>query len=357
MSELADIIRLHGPEYTDAHSLSTDQWNAYRAILSCRTPVRGGRVYTCKKCKREDYSYHSCKNRACPKCLNQETTAWIEQQRALLPPGEYFLVTTTLPHSVHPVARQNFKKVLSAFFNASGKAVIELASDPRFLGGKPGALGVIQTWERYMRLHIHVHFLVPAGALLSSRHHRWIRPKKSTFLIHEQPLGLLVRGKFKDAMKEAGLFDAIPKSTWTKDWVSDCKHIGSSHHALKYLAPYIYRTAISNKRIVSLHNGIVTFKVWHREQKRYTLEQLSASRFLERFLQHVMPKGLQRVRYFGLLHSSNRALLNIARFILGKQPYVKPQKTQNPNKAFRPCPHCGGELFLLGNAVRGRGPP
>lgn len=361
MVELADIFRLHGSEYLGKHgqSMLPSQKEALLNIMLCRTPALGGSVYQCHDCPKQDYSYHSCKNRACPKCRNDETSAWIQRQNALLFPSDYFLITTTLPHVFNPLAQNHQRKIYSSFMYQSAQAILTLVRDPRFVGGQTGFVGVLQTWDSRVRFHLHVHFLVPAGAL-SDDARSWLRPKGTDFLIHETPLGILLKGKFKAAVTKAGLSHVVSPDAWKKPWFPDCQFIGPAHHAIKYLAPYIYRVAISNNRIETLHDGRVTFRYKNRRTDTWERETIPALEFMGRFLQHVLPKGFQKVRYYGLLHPKKRDLLNRARELLGAMPYAKPQKkTKDPTKGYRNCPHCGGKLFLLKalKPERQRGPP
>src|SRR6059058_460568 len=107
MVELAEIFRRHGPAYRAkfADHMLPSHLAAMEAIEQCRTEALGGHLYQCTACGELEYSYHSWKNRHCPKCQNDTATRWLEQQRALLLSVPYFLVTFTLPEELRPVAR------------------------------------------------------------------------------------------------------------------------------------------------------------------------------------------------------------------------------------------------------------
>src|SRR5712692_4178375 len=177
MVELADIFRRYGPEYRAkfADHMPPSHLKAMTAIEQCRTEALGGHVYQCTECGDLEYSYHSCKNRHCPKCQNDEATRWLEQQRVLLLPVPYFLVTFTLPEALRPVARSHQSLIYNLLFQTSAAALQALALDPHSLGGQIGMVGVLHTWTRDLASHPHVHDLVPGGAL-SLEGSQWLSP-------------------------------------------------------------------------------------------------------------------------------------------------------------------------------------
>jgi hypothetical protein len=162
MLELADIFRLHGPDYRakfGARMLPSHR-RAMQDIEQCRTKAFGGQLYYCAPCDEQRYSYHSCKNRHCPKCQNGQANQWLEEQKSLLLPVPYFMVTFTLPAELRAVARSNQQLLYNLLFRTSSQALLQLAQDPRFVGGRLGMLGVLQTWTRDLRYHPHIHYIV-----------------------------------------------------------------------------------------------------------------------------------------------------------------------------------------------------
>jgi hypothetical protein len=315
MVELADIFRLHGPDYRAKFRdrMLPSHLRAMEEIESCRTEVLGGQLYFCDHCQENHYSYHSCKNRHCPKCQNGQANEWLENQKSLLLPVNYFMVTFTLPEELRSLARSHHKIIYHILFRASAEALLQLSSDPRFVGGKIGMVGVLHTWTRDLFYHPHIHFIATGGGLSPAG--RWL-DSRPDFLVHLTPLSILFRAKFRDLLKKADLFHLLDKQVWQKDWVVHSKPVGSGEAAFKYLAPYIFRVAISNRRILSLEDGQVTFsyKVSATDQLKFST--LSAQEFIRRFLQHVLPDGFVKVRYYGLLSASNRHLLDQARLLL-----------------------------------------
>jgi hypothetical protein len=343
MVELADIFRRYGPDYIDRFGtrMLPSHHRALWDIVACRTEQMGGHLYGCEDpdCQHLVYAYHSCGNRSCPKCGQDKTQRWIEKQRALLLPTHYFLATFTLPCELRAVARSNQKVVYNLLFKSSAAALQKLAKDPRFVGGDIGMMGGLHTWQRDMGYHPHVHFIVPGGGLSPDRS-KWL-PSDAEFFVPVEALSPIFRAKFRDALQKTDLFDAVPADVWKKDWVVHCKPVGNGNSALKYLAPYIYRVAITNNRIEKLENGQVSFRFKNSDTDQWVTETLPAFDFIHRFLQHVLPKGFVKIRYYGLLSPNRRKLLAVAKYLLGDiraselaptvdEPYI--------------CPHCGAKL-------------
>jgi len=358
MVEVADIFRLHGPQYREKFSdrLLPSHRRAMQDIEQCRTAARGGQVYFCNQCQQQRYSYHSCKNRHCPKCGNDQATAWLQAQQHLLLPTHYFLVTFTLPAGLRSLARSNQKTIYNQLFRAASQALLQLAQDPRFCGGLIGIVGVLHTWTRALLYHPHVHFIVTGGGL--SQEQRWL-PARKDFLVPVKALSPIFRAKFREQLRQSDLFQQVPEQVWQQAWVVHSQPIGSGLAAFKYLAPYIFRVAISNHRIIKLNEGHVTFKYKDSTTKQIRFATVSAIEFIRRFLQHVLPARFVKVRYFGLLSPAYRQLLAQAAQLLAAnaaEPKSEALKTTDP-AALLSCPHCGGPLILLALlAPRGRAP-
>ncbi len=348
MVELADIFRRHGPQYRAKfkHRMLPSHLKAMRDIEQCRTEALGGQLYFCQDCLGLHFSYHSCKNRSCPKCQNEQTTAWLQKQSALLLPVPYFLYTPTLPAELRALARSNQKLVYDILLRTSAAALKKLALDPKFLGGQIGMVGVLQTWARDMGYHLHAHFIVPAGGL-SADGKKWVPTRYKNFLVPEPALSVIFREKFKDEIIKAGLYDKVPAKVWTKQWVVDCEPVGTGQEVIKYLAPYVYRIAISNNRIEKLENGQVTFRYKQNGTRQWKRKTLDAEKFIHRFLQHVLPMGFQKIRYYGLMSPTNRTLLDKAKILLGASTVSHHKgKQPRPQKPLH-CPVCGGNLIML----------
>ena len=366
MLEVADIFRLHGPQYRAQFGdrMLPSHRRTMQDIEQCRTAVLGGQVYYCNQCLADRYSYHSCQNRNCPKCQNQQANEWLDQQQNLLLPIPYFMVTFTLPQELRAVARSNQKLIYNLLFRASSAALLKLAQEPRFVGGRIGMVGVLHTWTRQLLYHPHVHFIVTGGGLRDDGSWKFSRPD---FLVPVLALSKIFRAKFRDQLKKTELFATVAASVWQPAWVVHSEPVGSGLTAFKYLAPYIFRVAISNHRLVGFKDGHVTFNYQESATDQLKHCTITAPEFIRRFLQHVLPPRFIKVRYYGLLSPSNRPLLQQARQLLAPAGQnsalltaTQPSPIRNSQSPIRNspcCPRCRGPLTLLSPlAPRGRPP-
>jgi len=320
MSGLAEILQQYGAGYRAKYGerMPPSHKVVMRAMEQCRTEALGGHVYTCKRCHESLYSYHSCRNRHCPKCQQPAGQQWLERQQQMLLPVPYFMVTFTLPEPHRQIARSQQTLIYNLLFRTAAAALQQLAADKRFVGGQIGLVGVLQTWGRDLSYHPHVHFLVPGGGL-SVDGQQWVRSRPG-FLVHVKPLRKLFRGKFRAALCQTELYTQVPASVWYQAWVVQSQTVGDGQAALKYLAPYIFRVAISNKRLVKVAEGQVTFRYTPTGSNKSKLCTLPAEEFIRRFLQHVLPKGFVKVRYYGLFAPGQRHRLKQARELLRAVP-------------------------------------
>lgn len=356
MLEVAEIFRLHGPQYREqfGHRMLPSHHRAMQDIEQCRTAALGGQLFYCRQCAEQRYSYHSCKNRHCPKCGNEQANEWLQAQKELLLPTHHFLVTFTLPAELRPLARRQQKTIYNLLFRASSQALLQLAQDPRFVGGRVGMVGILHTWTRQLRYHPHVHFIVTGGGLTDKG--RWVAARKN-FLVPVKALSRIFRAKFRDELKKTALFAQVEARVWRKDWVAHSEPVGSGTQAFQYLAPYIFRVALSNNRLSRLEHGNVTFA--YKESATAQLQHctITATEFIRRFLQHVLPPRFIKVRYFGLLSPAQRQLLQQARQLLSVTTNGKLKCSITTAPAPLLCPHCRQPLTLLGPLTpRGRAP-
>jgi hypothetical protein len=238
---------------------------------------------------------------------------------------------------------------------------MELARDPRFLGAQVGLLGVLQTWTRDLRYHPHIHYLVPGGGLAEDGR-SWVTAK-ADFLVHVKPLAALFRAKLRAALRQTALWTEIPETAWQQPWVVDCRSVGTARAALKYLAAYIFRVALSNNRIVRLVDERVTFRYTVGDTGRTAYCTLPVVEFLHRFLQHILPKGLVKVRYYGLFRVGMRrslARLRTQLLLLQHIAASAPPAPEGSDGSRREvvCPMCGQPMLLERVLLpHNRGPP
>jgi hypothetical protein len=348
---LAEVLRRHWPAYERKFGarLLPSHRRAVAAILSCRTPVLGGQRYRCE-CGKEHFAYHSCNHRACPRCGHADATEWLERQRRRLLPVPYYLVTFTVPEGLRQSIRSNQKVCYPLLLRESAGALQDVARDHKDLGAQLGMLAVLQTWTRDLRYHPHVHCVVPGGGL-SADQLRWVRPRQPDYFLPQRVLAARFRTRLKEALQRdhAQLFRQIPRGVWRQDWVADVQAVGRGEGALKYLAAYVYRTALSAERIVADDGQHITFG-WRDNQGRNRVTRLRAESFLHRYLQHVLPKGMQRVRYFGWLSAAAKSKFErIAALLDWRAPLPRPS-TLNSQPVLCPC--CKKPMTLIGRLPR-----
>lgn len=316
--ELADIFRTHGDAYLATHALARSQAKAWRAIIACRTGALGGHIAQCSTCGITRHVYHSCRNRHCPKCQTRAKEAWIAARHRELLPVRYTHLVFTIPHALNGLAGSHFRLITDILFESASRTLIEFGANPRWLGGALAFSLVLHTWSQTLQRHLHVHALVATGALGSEG--QWITGKRG-FLFPVKALSTVFRGKFIEALRQARTDQrlsqaALSNDDWRKlfialrrhDWVVYAKQpIGGPAQVLDYLARYTHRVAISNDRLVGLHNGEVAFRVRDNANVgKKRIEHLPAETFVTRFLQHVLPPGFKRIRHYGLLASCHK---------------------------------------------------
>lgn len=359
MVELAEIVGRHGEEYRQrfGENLLPSHRRALLDIAACRSAALGGRLFVCDDCGHQHYAYHSCNNRSCPKCSGARTTRWLAKREAELLPTRYFHVVFTLPQPWRDVVRAHQKQLLPLLVRAAAQSLLSLGADPRYLGGELGLLCVIHTWSRTLIYHPHVHCLVPAGALAADG--TW-RPARKKFLLPVRALSRLFRGKFLHGARQ--LLPRAQRPAYSEqEWVVYCKPtLNRTRKVLAYLGRYVHRVAMTNRRILRLENGRVSFRWQESTTGAARVMTLPAEEFLRRFLQHVLPKGLHKVRYYGFLGPGRGARLRQLQLLLAKRPSRQQlADAAVPASAEPACPCCfTGILVLVGKIHRGaRSPP
>lgn len=362
MTTLADIVADHGSAYLaefGANILPSHRRALYD-IAACRTESMGGHIAQCEECGHQHYSYHSCKNRSCPKCHGTETATWLEKREAELLPVRYFHLVFTLPAELRDPVRRNQKKLYATLMRAAAETLAKIGLDPKFVGGKLGMLAVLHTWTRALEHHPHVHLLVPAGGL--DKDNVW-RQSGKKFLVPVRALSRLFRTTFMKLAKKELPDETFPQEVWKKEWVVFCRPTFTrARKVLRYLGRYVHRIAITNNRIVSERDGKVTFRYQDSGTGAWKTMTLPAKEFLRRYLQHVLPQGFHKVRYYGLLSPVNRVTLKRLQLLLSPKPNPEDEE-EDPalSKRWEPtCPCCGGAgtMVVIGWLPRrARSPP
>jgi predicted Zn-ribbon and HTH transcriptional regulator len=366
--EVADIVQAQGNRFVDCHRkwLSYQQLKVLRAIARCRTSSLGGHLDACSRCGYQAISYNSCRNRHCPKCQAQARQHWLTAREQELLDVSYFHVVLTLPHQLNALVRINPALLYDLLFAASAKTLLEVAADPKHLGAEIGFFSILHTWGQNLMLHPHIHCVIPLGGLTADHQH-WVRPRYPFFL-PVKVLSPVFRGKFVAGLKRAyrrkllhldgelqhlqqpKCFAAFLRTLFRQDWVVYAKpSFGGAESVLRYLGRYTHRVAISNHRLLDFDGESVTFR-WkdyaHGGKQRKM--KLTTVEFLRRFVQHILPLGFVRIRYFGFLANRWRArLIPLCRELQGNAtlPPALPPTAVATVIAWR-CPRCGSAMLV-----------
>jgi hypothetical protein len=372
--ELADVIRRHGETYAqlNAGHLGRVERRVTAAIAACRTAALGGHVEHCDDCGLTRIAYNSCRNRHCPKCQGAAQAEWLAARQAELLPVPYFHVVFTLPPAVAEIAFQNKRTVYGLLMRAAAQALIVLAA--KRLGARIGLIAVLHTWGQTLTHHPHVHCLVPGGGVALDGK-RWIEAKPN-FLLSIHALSKTFRRLFLDGLKAAsekgdvnffGELARLAEPEAFNDRMRALRHssfvvyakppFGGPARALGYLARYTQRTAIANSRLVAVDDSEVAFSYKdYRRSGRNRIMRLDPHEFIRRFLLHVLPDGLHRIRHYGFLAKGERGeklaydLLQVQR-AQGPDDEAQAPPKPEPDPSHEPfavCPDCGGLMRCMG---------
>jgi hypothetical protein len=349
MGAIAEIFREHGPRYleTFGEKIPAQHRKVIEAIIACRTEACGITVYGCGQCEQATVVFRSCGNRHCPTCQNHKTRQWLEKQLDRELSGHHFMVTFTVPEQLRRFMRSHQRTAYNALFSTSSSALKKLAADDEFVGGDtPGFFGVLHTWGRQLDYHPHLHYIIPGGAFDKKSGH-WHSSRPDLY-VPVAALSKIFKAKFRDEMKKANLYNQINPIVWKLDWNVNCQAVGNSEGSLKYLAPYVFKVAISDSRIVRVENRQIIFRCKKPKSSRWRTISLEAMEFIRRYLQHVLPKGFMKIRYYGFLGSGSSATLDDIRAAIERslEYFIKDQSEKKEKKQYAYCPHCKGKLVF-----------
>jgi len=310
---VADVVKEYGERYLKDSGDYVAERKILFDIARCRTSELGGHRYRCKGCGKEEVAYNSCRNRHCPQCLGSKTAKWLQARVSELLPVPYYHCVFTLPLALRGLVLSNRRIAFDLLFKAAAETLRKVALDPKHLGAEIGFFGVLHTWTQTLDFHPHVHFVVPGGGL---RQGKWIEKKGKKFFLPVKVLSRVFRGKYiyylKQACRRGELkaknFENTINCSCSSDWVVYCKPPFAGPEAvLKYLSRYTHRIAISNRRIISFSNGLVSFRARSRRQSIGSrIVQIPAPEFLRRFLLHRVPSRFTRIRHFGIFSNNGR---------------------------------------------------
>jgi hypothetical protein len=359
--EVADIFRNCGESYRAEHKLSGKQHEVMFDISNCRRGYFGYHLDICDRCGHTERFANSCRNRHCPKCQGIAQRIWVNARLEDLLPIPYYHVTFTIPHLLNPLVGCNRELIYNLLFDSASETLLQFGRDAKWLGALIGFYGILHTWGGKLWRHLHVHFIVSGGGL--SDDGRWVHPKyKGKFIFPVKALSQVFRGKFIQGLKKAyaegrlvlpaGLrhlkheaqFENFVDALVARNWVVFAKRpFAGAEKVARYIGRYTHRIAISNHRLIKIENDQVHFKYKdYRAKGRWKAAELSATEFIRRFLQHVLPKGFHRIRHYGFL-SNGRCKARVAqiRTLLpnGDDQTVLKQK-EIEDHGGKSCPRC-----------------
>ena len=377
---VAQVLRQFGAAYLATHALSTPQAKAWRGIVACRTAALGGQQLACDACGHSHWQYHSCRNRHCPGCGTRAKDAWLQGRLAEVLPVPYCHLVFTLPHSLNGLYGVHPRWVIDTLFACTAQTLSAFAANPKWTGlagGTPAFSLVLHTWTQDLRRHIHLHAVMACGVL--GQDGRWHTPaRKPDFLFPVQALSRVFRGKFMAALAQAlraGCIERDPqgedgpwrdrqRQLYQHDWVVYAKTpLGGPAQVLEYLSRYTHRTAISNERIRAINEEEVAFSIRADDHGGKRLVRLDGPEFVRRFMLHILPTGIKRIRHFGVLASCCKGVKLAAARAALQMPPSNPQALESAH-AFMArvartdvglCPWCGQGRLRVTAVLAGLG--
>lgn len=360
MLHLAEVVQRFQPGLPP---LSPQQAKVCRQVLACRTPALGGFQLCCEQCGEEVRLYHACRNRHCPRCQQQASEVWQQREMANVVPAAYFHLVFTLPHELNGWVRLHPAMVYHALFSSVWGTLNTLGNDPRRLNGQLGMTAVLHTWGQNLSQHVHLHCLVPGGALDAGQ--QW-HPAKSTYLFPVRALSRLFRGKLVSHLRKAASSGQLPciqhpaevgrvlDALMRKDWVVYAKPcLQRAETVVQYLSRYTRKIAISESRLTGISEETVSFRYQDYRDGQKKVMTLAGTEFLRRFLQHVLPHGFMRIRHYGWLANACRAkqlpLVREAVAHYASLPPTAEHKQPGAAAPFEgiPCPCCRAGMMRV----------
>jgi len=358
--ELATVIDNFLPAFNAKNKLSPHKLRTLDALQKCRTPYMGGHLEACEDCGERRVAHNSCRNRHCPKCGSIDKEKWIMAREADLLPVKYFHVVFTVPDKLNALFLNNQRKMYDLLFSVAWEVLSDFGNTKKWMGGKIGATAILHTWGQNLQYHPHLHFIVPAGALMPNG--KWKHSRnRGKYLFKVDQLSAVFRARLveraRDLVKEEQITQKVPGKLFEKDWVIYAKQpFGGPKQVINYLGRYTHRTAISNGRIREVTDQSVTF-TWkdYKQDYKKQVTTLKGEAFISLFCQHILPPGYTRIRHYGFLSSaSKKKSLNSIRKSLRAKACKSPkgktwQEIVFERMGIQPgvCKCCGGKMELI----------
>ncbi len=347
MSAFINVLRAHQHALGESKVLSAQAQYAASAMLRCQSDTQNKMSWCCSACQYHEQHPLSCGHRHCPQCQQQTTQQWLQRQHFKQLPCHYFMVTFTIPYQFRPLARAQPKALYQLMFKVMSQVIKGFTQ--RQQHGVRGFTAVLHTHNRQRDLHPHIHVMLPCGYYNPVKN-QWHKGNKK-FLFNHFALAKVWRAKLLDAINTHPTL-YLPHH-YPNEWVADCRHVGYGEQAYRYLSRYLYRGVLADKDIVSVTDSHVTFKYRESHTNLTKIRKLPVLNFLALILQHVLPKGLQRVRDYGFLHGNCKHQLHrIQALLLNTQNWIteQPKQAQKP-QAIRLCPCCHQPMQCTGIVI------
>lgn len=322
-SKIQQIFDYGWNDYCHSFQPSSVQAKAAHSIMNCKSAKLGCNISICQDCGHTDFHHNSCRNRNCPNCQAILKELWIDQRKSEVIDAPYFHVVFTVPAELNALIYANQELLYSLLHRCSAETLLELSSNPKYLGATPGIIQVLHTWGQELNFHPHIHCIVSGGGLSKEQNMKLI---DRNFFLPAKALGKKFRGKFLaslGAYYQAGklklssscnrlhnsyVWNELKDSLYEKTWCPDIKETFNGFgNAIEYLGRYTHRIAITNTRIASVTKKQVTFTA--RDYKNKSVLKtvtISNKEFIRGFMMHVLPSGFQKIRYYGYLNNRSK---------------------------------------------------
>jgi len=355
-----EIFQKFGNDFISKYKLSDEQWKVFNAIRKCKTKELGIHTITCSECGEVTIGYNSCRNRHCPMCQSYAREKWIENESKYLLDCPYFHIITTVPVELNEIALYNQKDFYKTLDKATSESILELASDPKWLGAKVGITSILHTWGQTMEFHPHIHNIVTGGGISNNE---WIATKEN-YIFKVQVLSSLFKRKFLNMLKKIDLklprhleklkdikeLNNFLRPLYNKDWVTYIEPPkGSPENVIEYIGRYAFRVAISNYRIKDIDNANVTFEYKdYKDNSKIKLMTITGIEFIRRFLLHVLPNHFTKIKHYGILANRNKkAIINLCRVLIGQKIFSNFLTNKESKRTLieLKCEKCGCSKF------------
>ena len=375
-SKITQILELGWKDYMSTHHVNAVQYKAGYSICNCKSERMGYNTSLCTECGYSEIHYNSCHNRNCPNCQVIDRIRWVDMRKSEVINSSYFHIVFTVPSELYPLFRWNQREMYSILHKCTADTILELSRDKKYIGGTPGIIQVLHTWGQELNYHPHIHCIVSGGCLSLNKQHILLSGKH--FFIPIRVMSKLFRGKFLSSLKklkESGKlmlcgncsklrnpyeWKELLNTLYNTPWVVYSKETFNRFgNAIEYLGKYTHRVAISNARIKFFDKDGVTFSARDYRTGTYYDVHLSLDAFIGRLMNHVLPVGFQKIRYYGFLNNRYKninldIIFRLQNRIRSKARFADASVADIMKDVYQvdimKCPCCGKSTFMPGRS-------